>query len=198
VRKWPATLHLSAEPHRLPSACAWSLRHHPCHASASATSHVLAGGYWASALPSMERVWKTSTNIHSGHIPSLLKGTGFAPPLPPSILALLHHNPSLFATEQPSRYRPWARDVHTGSQKRSQRPTHRRQRKKKPRIRVPITVGVAHTLYLARTSCSPGWNDVHLPGGWLLSYWRVPMPPVPRKGRERWQEIARCRALSAA
>ena len=39
------------------------------------------------------------------------------------------------------------------------------------------------------------WGDVHLPEGWHLNRLRVPVPPVPRSGRERTEEIRRRRAL---
>ena len=60
--------------------------------------------------------------------------------------------------------------------------------------RVPVLVPVVRALYENMTSYE-GWSDVHLPKGWLLSHWRVPMPPVPWQGQERHQEITRRRAL---
>ena len=39
------------------------------------------------------------------------------------------------------------------------------------------------------------WGDVHLPEGWHLNRLRVPVPPVPRSGRARTDEILRRRAL---
>jgi hypothetical protein len=38
---------------------------------------------------------------------------------------------------------------------------------------------------------SMGIHYVHLPGGWLLNSKRVPIPPVPRRGRKRRDEIHR-------
>jgi hypothetical protein len=39
------------------------------------------------------------------------------------------------------------------------------------------------------------WPDVNLPAGWLLNSRRVPMPPVPREGRGRHDEVCRLRLI---
>jgi hypothetical protein len=39
------------------------------------------------------------------------------------------------------------------------------------------------------------WPDVNLPGRWHLNSMRVPVPPVPREGKERVLEIRRRHAL---
>ena len=39
------------------------------------------------------------------------------------------------------------------------------------------------------------WGDAHLPGGWHLNRRHVPVPPVPRSGGERTEEILRRWAL---
>jgi hypothetical protein len=42
---------------------------------------------------------------------------------------------------------------------------------------------------------SVGLRNVHIPGGWHLNARRVPVPPVPRHGRARCDEIRRRRAI---
>jgi hypothetical protein len=37
-----------------------------------------------------------------------------------------------------------------------------------------------------------GVRDVHLPSGWLLNAWRVPVHLVPRHGKEQRDKIRRC------
>jgi hypothetical protein len=111
---------------------------------------------------------ETSADIHSrGGLP-----------LPPSWQSLLHRPlPPIIPRRHAKQPRSWARDDLSRRQSMTKWPARRRRR-----IR-------------SRTSCALGWSDIHLAGGCLLSHWRLPMPPVPRRGRERRLEIARRRAL---
>jgi hypothetical protein len=58
---------------------------------------------------------------------------------------------------------------------------------------VYVSVRQAHMLYARGEPVL--WSDVNLPAQWLLNSRRVPIPPVPREGPERIQEIRRWRAL---
>ena len=67
----------------------------------------------------------------------------------------------------------------------------RNARRRARRARVSLEVA---QIYWERRQPLP-WGDVHLPEGWHLNRRRVPVPPVPRDGRERTEEILRRRAL---
>ena len=59
--------------------------------------------------------------------------------------------------------------------------------------RARVSLAVAEIYWETRQPLP--WGDVHLPEGWHLNRRRVPVPPVPRSGRERTEEILRRRAL---
>ena len=59
--------------------------------------------------------------------------------------------------------------------------------------RARVSLEVAQIYWEARQPLP--WGDAHLPEGWHLNRRRVPVPPVPRSGRERTEEILRRRAL---
>jgi hypothetical protein len=56
-----------------------------------------------------------------------------------------------------------------------------------------MSVEIAQALYDQNSSV--GLRDVHLPGGWHLNARRVSVPPVPRRGRARRDEIWHRRAI---
>jgi hypothetical protein len=58
---------------------------------------------------------------------------------------------------------------------------------KKQRNRPYMNVDLARALYEQNESV--GVRNSHLPGSWLLNVRRVPVPPVPRRGREWRNEI---------
>nr|XP_051229039.1 uncharacterized protein LOC127346821 [Lolium perenne] len=58
--------------------------------------------------------------------------------------------------------------------------------------RVPLPVTIGRLMHAHLTPCDT-WRDVHMPGGWRLSYRRVPVPPVPTREPDRTAEIRRRR-----
>jgi hypothetical protein len=58
---------------------------------------------------------------------------------------------------------------------------------KKERNRPYMNVEIAQALY--DQNMSVGLRDIHLPGGWHLNARRVSVPPVPRRGQARRDEI---------
>ena len=65
----------------------------------------------------------------------------------------------------------------------------RRSVARRARVSLEVT-----QIYWERRQPLP-WGDAHLPEGWHLNRLRVPVPPVPRSGRERTEEIHRHRAM---
>jgi hypothetical protein len=65
---------------------------------------------------------------------------------------------------------------------------------KKPRVGQYIHVEFAHRLWEENRAVP--WPDASLPGGgWYLNSKHVPVPPVPREGRERRDDVRRRRAI---
>ena len=58
------------------------------------------------------------------------------------------------------------------------------------KVLLPVSVG--RLMHANWTPCD-AWGDVHMPGGWRLSYRRVPVPPVPAREPDRSAEIRRRR-----
>jgi hypothetical protein len=56
-----------------------------------------------------------------------------------------------------------------------------------------MSVEIAQALY--DQNAPVGLHGVHLPSGWHLNAMRVPVPPVPRRGWARRDEIQRRRAI---
>jgi hypothetical protein len=64
---------------------------------------------------------------------------------------------------------------------------------KKERNRPYMNVAMAQSLFDQKHYV--GVDDVHLPDGWHLNIKRMSFPLVPLHGRERRDEICRCRAI---